>query len=71
MTSQQMNEIGRLAAHYGRYPGLTTGWYECGDGSVNVQFGYLVPADASDTEGTFPESQLHILTTDGVDIAVR
>lgn len=59
-----MNEIGNLAAHYGRYPGLKTVWYECGDGVVHFQVSYLVPVDESDTEGTWPESQSHWITAE-------
>lgn len=59
MTSEQMIEIGKLSAHYGRYPGLRTVWFECGDGSIYFQASYLVPVDENDDEGTFPETQYH------------
>ena len=59
MTTEQMIEIGKLAAYYGRYPGLKTVWAEYGDGSVHFQASYLVPVDDNDTEGTHPESQWH------------
>jgi hypothetical protein len=65
VTNEQMIEIGALAAHYGRYPGLKTVWTEYGDGTVHFQASYLVPVDDSDTEGTFPESQWHWITPDG------
>lgn len=71
MTTEQQHAIGNLAAHYGRYPGLKTVWYEDQDGTVNFQASYRVPVDANDTEGTFPESQMHFITADGTDISVH
>lgn len=65
MTTAQMHKIGELAAHYGRYPQLKTVWVEYGDDSVNFQASYLVPVNAADTEGTFPERQSHWITPDG------
>ena len=65
MTTAQMHTTGRLAAHYGRYPGLKTVWTEYQDETVNFQASYRVPVDASDEEGTFPESQSHWIAADG------
>ena len=67
MTTEQMHTIGKLAAHYGRYPALKTVWTEYGDNSVQFQAYYLVPVDENDDEGTFPESQWHWIQPDGSD----
>lgn len=72
MTIEQMHEISKLSAFYGRYPQFKAVWTEYQDGSVHYQASLLsYKVDEHDDEGTFPESQWHWIEPDGHDSLVR